>query len=83
MPLSKIQTSEMLDSPNLGRRNIIINGAMEVAQRGTSATTTGIKTVDRFSINQTNFDQLVSTKTQDTNVPVGFSKSFKIIFFTF
>lgn len=78
MPLSKIQTTSNQVIPNLGRRNLIINGAMEVAQRGTSATTTGIQTVDRFSINQTNFDQLVSTKTQDTNVPVGFSKSFKL-----
>ncbi|QZI94457.1 hypothetical protein MelnitzEXVC044M_177 [Methylophilales phage Melnitz EXVC044M] len=35
MALSKIQTTEMLDAPNLGRRNIIINGAMQVSQRGT------------------------------------------------
>ena len=31
-----------------GRRNLIINGAMNVAQRGTSSTSTGYKTVDRF-----------------------------------
>ena len=34
MALSKIQTSEMLDTPNLGRRNLVINGAMQVTQRG-------------------------------------------------
>ena len=31
-----------------GRRNIIINGAMMVAQRGISSTTSGYHTVDRF-----------------------------------
>jgi hypothetical protein len=35
----------------LGNRNLIINGAMNVAQRGTSSTTTnGFGTVDRFRI---------------------------------
>ena len=62
----------------IGRGNLIINGGMTVAQRGTSSTGTGYKTVDRFAVNQSNFDNLVSTKTQDTNVPVGFSKSLKI-----
>ena len=31
-----------------GRRNIIINGAMMVAQRGTTSTTSGFATIDRF-----------------------------------
>ncbi len=35
MALSKIQTTDMLDASNLGRRNLIINGAMQVSQRGT------------------------------------------------
>ena len=29
-------------------KNIIINGAMEIAQRGTSSTSSGYATVDRF-----------------------------------
>ena len=33
---------------NLSNRNLIINGAMNVAQRGTSSTLVGYKTVDRF-----------------------------------
>jgi hypothetical protein len=33
---------------NLSNRNLIINGAMQVAQRGTSSTADGYKTVDRF-----------------------------------
>ena len=32
----------------LSNRNLIINGAMQVAQRGTSSTSTGFQTVDRF-----------------------------------
>ena len=31
-----------------GRRNLILNGAMNIAQRGTSSTDTGYQTVDRF-----------------------------------
>lgn len=33
----------------LSNRNLIINGAMQIAQRGTSATTNGYGSVDRFS----------------------------------
>ena len=40
-----------------GRRNIIINGAMNVAQRGTSSTTDGYQTVDRFSVEDGNEDE--------------------------
>ena len=71
-------SSAKLFAENLGRRNLIINGGMTVAQRGTSSTGVGYQTVDRFGVNQSNFDNLVSTKTQDTNVPVGFSKSLKL-----
>jgi len=35
---------------NLSNRNLIINGAMQVAQRGTSSTSSGYYTVDRFTI---------------------------------
>jgi hypothetical protein len=34
-----------------GTRNLIINGAMQVAQRGTSSTSDGYATVDRFKVN--------------------------------
>ena len=33
---------------NRSNRNIIINGAMQVAQRGTSSTTNGYQTIDRY-----------------------------------
>jgi hypothetical protein len=35
---------------NTGRRNLIINGAMQVAQRGTSSTTSGYGSLDRYKI---------------------------------
>ena len=33
---------------NLSNRNLIINGSMQIAQRGTSSTSNGYQTVDRF-----------------------------------
>jgi len=67
-------------SLNLGRRNMIINGAMQVAQRGTSFTGHGAGVnygIDRF------FDYHSSdgafTLSQETSVvPVGFSNALKI-----
>ena len=61
-----------------GRKNMIINGAMNVAQRGTSAfTANGDFPVDRWSMisNTTDF-----TTTQSSTVPTGkgFNKSIKI-----
>jgi len=61
-----------------GRRNIIINGAMQVAQRGTSSTSTGYGSVDRIRVNTNNLDQLAFTQSQSTTTPgQGFSNSFK------
>ena len=53
---SNITTTGTVNTPSIngaqigGRRNLIINGAMNVAQRGTSSTTNGYGSVDRFSI---------------------------------
>ena len=41
-------TGAKLFAENLGRRNLIINGSMRLAQRGTTSTVSGIKTVDRW-----------------------------------
>ncbi len=54
---------EVLDNGQIGgRRNIIINGAMQVAQRGTSTTGTGYL-LDRYNIA---FDQVGITTTQQS-----------------
>jgi hypothetical protein len=65
-----------------GRRNIVINGAMQVAQRGTSSTglgaTDGYYTVDRFGLN---FSGTASrlTMTQDSPTDLnGFTKALKL-----
>ena len=54
-----------------GRRNIIINGAMQVAQRGTSSTSTCYATVDRIMVRTNNLDQLAFTQSQSSTVPSG------------
>ena len=45
-----------------GRRNLIINGAMQVAQRGTSSATEGYQTVDLFRFTSSDMDQLAFTQ---------------------
>ena len=62
-----------------GARNLIINGNMAVAQRGTQATgitTTGFRTVDRFRTSLTSLGTW--TEDQSTDAPDGFSNSFKL-----
>ena len=79
MALSKIQTTEMLDAPNLGRRNLIINGAMQVAQRGTSVTgqtAAGYASVDRYNMNLVSLGTW--TISQSTTAPTGFTTSTKL-----
>ena len=61
-------------------RNLIINGAMNVAQRGTSETgtgTNGYHTVDRFRLAFNNTAGRV-TMTQDSSAPEGFANSIKL-----
>ena len=61
-----------------GRKNIVINGDMRVAQRATSATVSNdtIATVDRFNtwIDYSSGTHLMS---QESDAPPGFSKSVK------
>jgi hypothetical protein len=65
-------------SPSLGRRNLIINGAMQVAQRGTSFTglTGGQYTLDRFYFNPNILGTW--TASQDTDAPDAFGNSLKL-----
>lgn len=60
-------------------RNLIINGAMKVAQRGTSATaSSGYNTVDRFQLTVANMDNAAYTYVQSSVAPTGFSNSWRI-----
>jgi len=76
-------TSSTLATQNaLGVRNLIINGDMRIAQRGTSQasiTTSGYYTVDRFLLTGGN-SAGTWTQTQSTDVPTGqgFANSLKM-----
>jgi len=68
-------------SPSLGRRNLIINGAMQVAQRGTSESISASSTlfpVDRMEFGFGSHAQLAGTVSQSTTAPNGFSNSVKL-----
>ena len=89
MALSKVDLANQVENQlpqnlvanNLPFRNIIINGDMSIAQRGTSATgitSTGFNTVDRY---RTTLGTLGTwTETQETDAPSGqgFVKSLKL-----
>ena len=50
LTVDNITTTSINSGQVFGRKNLIINGAMQVAQRGTSSTTSGYGSVDRFHI---------------------------------
>ena len=77
-------TTAKLFAENLGRRNVIINGAMEIAQRGTSATGktgSGIYTVDRMALGIDSLGTWTVTQeslTSGAAYNAGFKKAFRI-----
>ena len=67
-------------SEAVGRRNLVINGAMQVAQRGTSKTsitTAGYYTVDRMQTEIQSAGTWTMTQSDDVPTGEGFTKSFK------
>ena len=67
----------------LGNRNLIINGAMQVAQRNTSSTSDGYQTVDRFQKNESGTDESLTQSQVDvasgtTPYTLGFRKAFRL-----
>jgi hypothetical protein len=79
MALSKIDPDGLNIGQIGGRRNLIINGAMQVAQRGTSSTgvtSNGYYTCDRFK----NYISGLGTWSisQSTDAPDGFASSLKL-----
>ena len=71
-----------VSTESYGRRNLIINGAMQVAQRATSSTglgaAAGYFTVDRWSMGLNGTTAGRYTMSQSTDAPAGFSKSMKL-----
>ena len=64
-----------------GRRNLVINGDMRIAQRGTSATGvvgSGYYTNDRMQLGCTTNASGTYTLSQSTDAPAGFNNSFKL-----
>ena len=73
-------TANITNKPN---RNLIINGAMQVAQRGTSSTASGYGTVDRMNQHSGGTDEAptfaqVDVAAGTTPYTLGFRKAFKI-----
>ena len=77
-------SSDFVPATPLSNRNMIINGAMRVAQRGTSSTVNDYGTVDRFRSNLGNNDenatqsQHVLTSSDTGPYEEGFRRSFRI-----
>ena len=68
---------------NLSNRRLTINGDMKIAQRGTSSTSSGFQTVDRFAHFGTGWDEAITQSQSDvasgtTPYTLGFRKAFKI-----
>jgi hypothetical protein len=79
--ITRIGNPAIADQRGINFRNIIINGGMDVAQRGTSSTgltSSSYNTLDRFKLAMNTAGTW--TMSQDTDVPTGqgFAKSLKL-----
>ena len=69
-------TGAKLYAENLGRRNLLINGDMTIAQRGTSAATTGgYYNIDRWNWQHGTDGGFSGTQSSDVPSGTGFTKS--------
>ena len=77
-------TSFVPTTGQLSHRNLIINGDMQVAQRGSaSSTTNGLATVDRFKkigagLGNTFSQEQITLSSSDTPYSSGFRKAFRV-----
>ena len=81
--LTTVNSVTMPNGGFLSNRNLIINGAMQVAQRGTSSTTAGLETVDRFAYSWSGQDEAptqaqVDVASGTTPYTLGFRKAYKV-----
>ena len=76
-----VTTDKIVNDGNLGVRNLIINGAMQVAQRGSSHTTEGYGSLDRYYLALSGASGVTmsqqSFSTADRN-SLGFEKYLKL-----
>ena len=80
---NSLQNVTGINGGQLSNRNLIINGDMQVAQRGTSSTSNGYQTVDRYNMNSSGHDEAPTQAQADvasgtTPYTLGFRKSLKI-----
>jgi len=83
--LPAISGASLTNLPASGKaHNLVINGAMLVAQRGTSSTTNGYGSVDRFQVNydsgltEAPTQEQLTLSSSDTPYASGFRKAFRI-----
>ena len=77
--VTTVNATNLINSSQLSHRNLVINGAMKVAQRGTSFTATGDEyTIDRWRHSHGSSFNFDTTTTQESSGPDGFTKSLKI-----
>jgi len=82
--LPAISGANLTNLPASGKvTNFVVNGAMMVAQRGTSSTSDGIHTVDRFAKDENGTDESLTQAQVDvasgtTPYTLGFRKAFKL-----
>ena len=76
----QIDGQQLPSAGALSNRNLIINGAMQVDQRGTTTgvSTTGYYAVDRMRISQNSIATARYTREQSTDAPDGFASSLKV-----
>ena len=79
MAVSRINEAG-LNINQYGNRNLIINGAMQVSQRGdsTGVTAEGYHGPDRFQFSESGRDQLQVSISQASDGPDGYSNSYKV-----
>ncbi len=81
LDLMRSETSQdARDLISAGRRNLIINGAMQIAQRGTSSTSAisgGTFVCDRFKTGGNGTIGAVTVSQTTTNLPAGFDHALR------
>ena len=82
LTVENITATKINDAP-IRNPNLIINGAMQIAQRGTSSTTSGYGTVDRFRVTHENNAEAPTQESidvSDGDLPFtkGLTKSMRI-----